>query len=155
MEASRVTFRGADAHRFAERFLESKAEEARTSINRRGVRNVHTFGGDGFRLIAYERGSSHDSSWLQVSVLVEEGEETCTVVVLVGGGGRGPFKFEEVNLRRLTDGEGAVGEAGRFASVLRDVKRVGESLGLTVDTEWESDAGDDLLATLERKIFDA
>jgi hypothetical protein len=43
-------------------------------------------------------------------------------------------------VRWLANGEGVVMEAGRFVSVLHDLRRVGESLSLTVETEKESGA---------------
>jgi hypothetical protein len=156
VESSRITFRGENAHRFADAFVESKAEERKRSINKRGVRNIHRFEGDGFTQVAYERGSAFEDSWLMVSVLVERSDDrTCTVVVFVGGGGEGPFKLEEVSMRRVLRGEESVGEAGRFETVLRDVKRVAESLDLAVATEWASEGDESLTATLERKIFDS
>jgi hypothetical protein len=156
MESSRITFRGENAHRFAEALVEAKAEEVERSINKRGVRNIHRFEGDGVTQIAYERGSAFEDSWLMVSVLVEqEDDRTCTAVVFVGGGGEGPFKLEEVSMRRVLRGEKAVGEARRFETVLRDVKQVAESLDLAVATEWESGGDESLTATLERKIFDS
>lgn len=154
MEAATLTLHGDEAGQFAEEFVESKAEQAGRSLNRRGVRNIHRVGGDGYTQIAYERGSAHDPSWLLVSLLVERVDErTARVVVMVGGGGSGPFKLEEVSLKRLLDGEESVGQAGRFASVLRDVDGVAEELGLDVDTEWASETESELFAKLGRKIF--
>ena len=156
MESSHLTFRGESAHRFADALVEAKAQERERSINKRGVRNVHRFDGDGHTQVAWERGAAFEDSWLMVSVLVERGDDrTCTVVVFVGGGGEGPFKLEEVSMRRLLQGEESVGEAGRFATVLRDVKRVADSLDLTVTNEWASETDRSLTATLERKIFDS
>lgn len=156
MEASRVTFSGETADRFAAALVEAKAAECKRSINKWGVRNIHTFEGEGITQLAYERGSAHESSWLMVSVLVEQVDpRTCTVVVLVGGGGEGPFKLEEITMRRIVRGEDTVGQAGRFATVLRDVNEVAESLDLDVDTGWKTDAEASSTAKLERKIFDS
>lgn len=156
MQSSRITFRGENAGRFAEAFVDSKAEERRRSINKRGVRNIHRFESDGVTQIAYERGAAFEDSWLMVSILFEQTDDrTCTVVVLVGGGGEGPFKLEEVSVRRVLEGEESVGEAGRFATVLRDVKRVADSLELAVVTKWTSETEQSLTAALERKIFDS
>jgi hypothetical protein len=156
MEAATLRLRGEGATRFAEAFVESKATEAERSLDKRGVRDVHRVGGDGYTLVAYERGSAHDPSWLGVSLLVERVDErTATVVVLVGGGGSGPFKLESVSVGRVLRGEAAHGQTGRFASVLRDVGGVAESLDLDVETTWESETESDVLATLARKLFDS
>lgn len=156
MEASRITFSGDQADRFAETLVESKAEESKRSINKWGVRNIHKFEGEGITQLAYERGSAYDDSWLMVSVLVEQlDDETCTVVVLVGGGGEGPFKLEEISMRRVFRGEDSFGQAGRFATVLEDVNQVAESLDLNVDTEWKTDTETSMTAKLEKKIFDS
>ena len=48
MEAAALTLSGENAERFAERFVGSKANESRTSLNRRGVRNIHRYEGEGF-----------------------------------------------------------------------------------------------------------
>lgn len=156
MEAAKLTLRGPEADRFASAFLESKTDEARTSLNKHGVRNIHRYGGDGFTQIAYERGAAHENSWLVVSVLVDRVDaETCTVAVFVGGGGEGPFKLEELSIRRLLKGEESVGQAGRFATVLEDIEAVCSDLSLTVETEWESETEQDVTKTLQRKIFDS
>jgi hypothetical protein len=153
MEATTLTVRGENAPRLAEALVEAKATESERSINKCGVRNIHQYRGDGFTQLAYERGSSHSNSWLQVSILVETVDDrTATVVVFVGGGGEGPFKLEEITARRIVHGEQSVGQAGRFVTVLRDVKKVCESLDLDVETQYEKET-DDLLGTLERKIF--
>lgn len=154
MEASKLTVRGENAPQFAETFVESKARERKQSINKRGVRNIHRYETDGVTQIVYERAAAYEDSWLMVSLLVETVDErTCTVVIFVGGGGEGPFKLEEVSLRRVLQGEEAVGEAGRFGTVLRDVKQVVESLELEVLTEWETDTESRLTAKLAQKIF--
>jgi hypothetical protein len=158
MEAATLTLSGDDAGRFAEAFVDSKATEAERSLNKRGVRNIHRAGGEDGRYtqVAYERGSAYDSSWLMVSLLVERVDErTARVVVLVGGGGEGPFKLEELSMQRLLAGEESVGQAGRFASVLRDIDTVCDSLGVDVETEWASETESDLFAKLGRKIFDS
>lgn len=155
MEAANLTLRGADADRFAGVFLESKAEAAQRSINKRGVRNIHRYQGAGFTHITYERAAAHESSWLVVSLLVEQQDkDRCTVVVSVGGGGEGPFKLEELSPRRLLKGEESVGQAGRFGTVLEDVARVCSELSLTVETEWESETDATAALAIQRKIFD-
>ncbi len=156
MESSCITLEGDDADRFATELIESKAAESEQSINKRGARNLHRYDGEEFTQFTYERGAAFENSWLMVSILVEVVDErTRTVVVFVGGGGEGPFKLEEVSVRRITHGEGAVGEAGRFETVLRDVRQVADALDLTVTTEWESEPDESLSATIERKIFDS
>lgn len=154
MEASYFTVTGENADRLASALIETKAEERRRSINKRGVRNIHTFEADDVTQVVWEQGSSYSQAWLMVSILVElEEEDTARVVVFVGGGGQGPFKLEEVSLRRLLKGEGSVGESGRFATVLRDVDRVCESLDLEVETQWETEGDLTMTEKLERKIF--
>ena len=156
MEACNLTLRGPEADAFADSFLESKAMEAKRSLNKRGVRNIHRYEGPTFTQIAYERGSSHDDSWLMVSVLVETVDDrTRTAVVFVGGGGKGPFKMEEVSIRRLREGEEAVGQAGRYATVLKDIERVCGELEVTVETTWETEPADSISAKLKREIFDS
>jgi hypothetical protein len=156
MESSHITFRGENAHRLGEALVESKARESERTINKRGVRNVHRFDGDDVTQLAYERGAAFEDSWLMVSILVKRDDDrTCTVVVFVGGGGEGPFKLEEISARRVLQGERSVGEAGRFGTVLKDLKQVAESLELDVVTEWESEDEADLISTLERKVFDS
>jgi hypothetical protein len=156
MEASHITVRGENVDRLASTLIEDKATESKRSINKRGVRNIHKYEGDGFTQLAYERGSAHEDSWLVVSVLVERVDDrTSDVVVLVGGGGEGPFKLEEVSMRRLLRGEGSVGEAGRFGTVLEDVKGACESLDLEIVTQWETDTETSTSAKVERKIFDS
>jgi len=156
MEACNLTLRGPDADAFADSFLETKAMEGKRSLNKRGVRNIHRYEGAGFTQIAYERGSTYDDSWLMVSVLVETVDDrTRTVVVFVGGGGEGPFKMEEITVRRLRQGEEAVGQAGRFATVLGDIEQVCAELAVTVETAWETETEDSISAKLTREIFDA
>jgi hypothetical protein len=116
---------------------------------------MHTRG-PGFTQIAYERGSTYDDSWLMVSVLVETVDDrTRTVVAFVGGGGEGPFKMEEFSIRRLQAGEEAVGQAGRFATVLRDIEQVCAELEVTVETTWEAETEDSISAKVKREIFDS
>jgi hypothetical protein len=154
MEACNLTLRGPEADAFADSFLETKATEAKRSLNKRGVRNVHRYKGDGFTQITYERGSAYDDSWLMVSVLVETVDDrTRTVVVSVGGGGEGPFKMEEITVRRLQQGEEAAGQAGRFATVLRDIEQMCSELAVSVETTWETEAEDSISAKLKREIF--
>jgi len=156
MEASRLTIRGEQADRFAETIIDAKTRERKRSINKRGVRNIHKYQGDGFTQLTYERAAAHEDSWVMVSVLVEAVDtETRTVVAFVGGGGKGPFKLEEVSMRRVLRGEDAVGEAGRFGTVLKDIKRVIDDLELTVVTEWETDTEASMTAKIEQKIFDS
>lgn len=117
------------------------------------MRNIHKYEGEGFTTVAYERGSVHDESWVMVSVLVEAVDDrTRTVVVTVGGGGRGPFKLEEVSLRRPRGGEESVGEAGRFGTVLADLRGVVESLDPSVETEWESETERSISAKVAREV---
>lgn len=156
MEASRLTVRGERADRFAETFINSKARERERSINKRGVRNIHKYQGDEFTQITYERAAAYENSWVMVSVLVEANDdETRTVVVFVGGGGEGPFKLEEISVRRVLRGEDAVGEAGRFGTVLTDIKQVIDDLELTVVTEWETDTESSMASKIGKKIFDS
>lgn len=156
MEAINLTVRGENADQVADAFVDAKAAEVRRSINKRGVRNVHRYDGDGFTQVVYERGSSYENSWLVVSVVVERvDEQESTVVLFVGGGGEGPFKMEEVTLRRIRQGEESVGQAGRFATVLRDLEAVFESLELTVTTEWESETESSMTRKIAREIFDS
>jgi hypothetical protein len=58
-------------------------------------------------------------------------------------------------MRRLLRGEGSVGEAGRFGTVLEDVKGACESLDLEIVTHWETDTETSTSAKIERKIFDS
>jgi len=156
MEASRLTIQGEQADRFAETFINSKTRERKRSINKRGVRNIHRYEGDGFTQVTYERAAAYEDSWVMVSVLVETKDaKTRTVVVFVGGGGEGPFKLEEISMRRVLQGEEAVGEAGRFGTVLKDIKDVIDELELTVVTEWETDTEASMTAKIEQKIFDS
>lgn len=156
MEASRITIRGEQADRFAETFIDTKTRERKRSINKRGVRNIHKYQGDGFTQVTYERAAAYEDSWVMVSVLVEAVDaETRNVVAFVGGGGEGPFKLEEISMRRVLRGEDAVGEAGRFGTVLKDIKRVIDDLELTVVTEWETDTEASITKTIEQKIFDS
>ncbi|WP_424000328.1 hypothetical protein ACOZ4I_13360 [Haloarcula salina] len=105
--------------------------------------------------LTYERGSVSDESWLMVALLVDTvDEQTSTVVVSVGGGGEGPFKMEDVSIRRLREGEKAVGQAGRFGAVLQDVKQVCDELALSVETTWESEPPESIYTTLKRELFD-
>lgn len=156
MEASRLTVSGENVDQLAETLIESKATTSARSLNKRGARNVHRYDGDGFTQYTYERAAAYENSWLMVSVLVERvDDETATVVVFVGGGGEGPFKLEEISSRRIFKGEEAVGETGRFETVLRDVRGACESLDLDVETEWESDTEQRLGVTVAKKIFDS
>lgn len=155
MQASRLKLRGEDVDRFAEAYLESKAEEVRNSLNMRGVRNIHRYGRNGLTQIAYERASKWEDAWLMVSVLVDvEDDRTCTVALFVGGGGKGAFKMEEMPMRRILGGEDATGEAGRFVEVLEDVEEVVDSLALEVDLEWKTETERTRWLTIEKKIFD-
>jgi len=155
MEAANLTLRGPDADQFVSAFLDAKTSEARTSLNKRGVRNIHRYRGDGFTQITYERGAAHEDSWLVVSVLADQVDaETCRLAIFVGGGGEGPFKLEALSARRLLSGEESVGQAGRFATVLEDIEAVCSELSLSVETEWESETEQDVATTLQRKIFD-
>jgi hypothetical protein len=61
--------------------------------------------------------------------------------------------MEELSLRRLREGEGAVGQAGRFATVLEDIERVCAELEVTVETTWETETEDSISAKLKREIF--
>lgn len=156
MEAAALRVHGEDADRFADRFVESKASERRRSLNQRGVRNIHRYGGDGFTHVSYERAAAHENSWLLVSVLIEQVDaRTVTVVLNVGGGGEGPFKLEELKARRLLRDEESFGESGRFLDVLEDVSDVCAALDLDVDVTWDSSPESNTLRALERKIFDA
>jgi hypothetical protein len=140
MESVSLTLCGEEASRFADVFVERTAESADRSLNKWGARSLHRYDGGGFTQFVYERGSAHQNDWVMLSVLAETVDaETCAVVVFVGGGGEGPFKLEDLNVTRLLRGRDAVGEAGRVATVLRDVERVAESLGLEVTTEWASE----------------
>lgn len=166
MEATRLTVSGDRVDQFAEEFVESKATASGRSLNKRGVTNVHRYDGNGgagpegnaeggFTVVSYERGSVRDESWVTVSVIVEAiDERTRTVVLLVGGGGRGPFKFEEISPRRILRGEASVGQAGRFGTVLTDIERVCDSLGLTVTTEWASDTESSMATKIAHKLFE-
>ncbi|MDG5775433.1 hypothetical protein VB773_11170 [Haloarculaceae archaeon H-GB2-1] len=132
MEVTTITLQGDDVDQFAAELLQRKASQA-DSLNKRGVRNLHKYEGDGFTQFSYERGSAYENSWLMVTVLVElVDDRRCTVAVFVGGGGEGPFKLEEFTLRRFRDSE-TFGERGRFGTVLKDVEAVRESLGLQVE----------------------
>jgi hypothetical protein len=140
MEGSALTVHGEAVDRLADAFVEEKATQSERSLNKRGVRNIHRYGGDGFTHVTYERGAAHSDAWVVVSVLFERVDETTsTVVVLVGGGGEGPFKIEELTVTRLLQGDDSVGQAGRFATVLADVTGVCASLDLSVETTWEGD----------------
>ncbi|WP_324759384.1 hypothetical protein [Haloarcula montana] len=155
MEAANLTLHGPDADRFADAFLDSKTETAKRSLNKRSARNIHRYRGDGFTQITYERAAAYESSWVVISLLVEEvDDEMATVVVFVGGGGEGPFKLEELSPRRLLRGEESVGQAGRFATVLEDVAAVCSELSVSVETEWESETEQSVARTIQRKIFD-
>lgn len=140
MEGTALTISGDGIDRFPDAFVEQKATQSERSLNKRGVRNIHRYAGDGFTHVTYERGSAHSDAWVMVSVLFEQVDTgTGTVVVLVGGGGEGPFKVEELSMTRLLEGNDAVGQAGRFATVLRDVRDVCTDLDLMVETEWEGE----------------
>lgn len=156
MEASHVTVRGEKVDRLDETLIEEKATESERSLNKWAARNVHKYEGDGITQLTYERGAAHEPSWLMVSFLVEQlDDRTATVAVFVGGGGRGPFKLEEVTTRRVLRGEDSVGESGRFGTVLADLEDACTALDLTVTTRWDS--GEDLTLTqeLEQKVFDS
>jgi hypothetical protein len=134
METTTVTVRGTDADRFATALVDRTAEQA-NSLNKRGVRNVHRYEGDGFTQISYERGSAHENSWLMVTILVDAvDEQTRTVAVFVGGGGEGPFKLEEFTMRRFLKSD-TFGEKGRFGTILRDIEQVCDSLDLELVAE--------------------
>lgn len=154
MEAARITVTGEDVDRIASELVETKAEEARRSINKRGVRNIHRFDGEGFTYLTYERGSVHEESWLVVSLLVEAVDDrTSTVAVFVGGGGEGPFKWEDLSLKRITEGPESAGEAGRFFSVVREVERIAESLDLAVEADWITEKDRSIAAKVENELF--
>lgn len=155
MESTNLTLRGESADDFADAFVERKAESAARSLNKRGVRNIHRYAGEGFTQVAYEQAAPHLNSWLLISLLVETlDSETVTVVVFVGGSGEGPFKWEDAMLKSVLKGDDAVGEAGRLASVLRDVRDVADSLDLTVKKEWESGGDGSPVAKLLAEIFE-
>jgi hypothetical protein len=155
MEVCHLRIRGENADQFAQAFVESKATEGKRSLNRRGVRNIHRYQGDGFTQVAYERAAAYEDSWLLVSVLVERvDEETGTVVLFVGGGGEGPFKLEELSMRRIFQGEQSVGQAGRFADVLKDIEELCESLDLEVETRLESTPESSTVRKIASKLFD-
>lgn len=155
MESTNLTLRGESADRFADAFVEEKAETARRSLNKRGVRNIHRYDGDGVTQVAYEQAAPHLNSWLLLSLLIETVDsETVTVVVFVGGSGEGPFKWEDSMLKSVIKGTDTVGEAGRLASVLRDVRDVADSLDLTVQKEWDSDGDGEPVARLLSEIFE-
>lgn len=156
MEASHIAVRGENVDRLAAALIDSKATESKRSINKRGVRNIHTYEGDGFTHLAYERAAAYENSWVMVSILVEQiDDRTCAVFTLVGGGGEGPFKLEEISMRRILHGEESVGEMGRFGTVLKDIKQVCDSLDLEIVSQWETDTESSMIATLEKKIFDS
>lgn len=156
MEAAALTLHGEDAADFVDRFVESKANASRGSINQRGVRNIHRYAGDVFTHVSYERAAASENSWLMVSLLVERVDDrTVTVVLKVGGGGEGPFKLEELKLRRLLRDEADYGEAGRFRDVLADIDAVCTDLDLSVDVTWDSSPESDTLRALEEKVFGA
>jgi hypothetical protein len=94
MEACNLILRGPEADAFADSFLETKATEAKRSLNKRGVRNVHRYKSDGFAQITYEQGSASDDSWPMVSLLVETVDDRTRTVVFVGG--EEAFKLEEI-----------------------------------------------------------
>ncbi|WP_336338583.1 hypothetical protein [Haloarcula brevis] len=50
--------------------------DAKCSLTKRGVRNYHRYEGAESTQIAYERGPSHDDSWLVMSML-RELEQVC------------------------------------------------------------------------------
>jgi hypothetical protein len=133
MEASTVTLRGEHVDRFADEFVEAKADEYRRSIDRRGIRNVHRYEGAGVTQVTYEEAAAYEESWVMVSVLVElVDDRTATVVVFVGGGGEGPFKREDLSMTRALVGEESYGESGRFGTVVSDVEEVCASLELEI-----------------------
>ena len=156
MEAAALTLSGENAERFAERFVGSKANESRTSLNQRGVRNIHRYEGEGFTHVSYERAAAHEDSWLVISVLAERVDDrTTTVVVKVGGGGEGPFKLEELTTRRFLRDEEEFGESGRFVDVLEEITDVCASLDLDVEVTWDSSLESSTLRALEEKILHA
>lgn len=117
-----------------------RATQSERLLNKRGVRNIHRYEGDGFIYLTYERGAATESSWVVVSLLAEQVDNpTATVVLLVGGGGD-PFKVEEMSMIKIVQGEDAVGQAGRFRAVLEDINRLCDSLELTVETDWRPDS---------------
>jgi len=155
MEAAALTLQGEAADRFADRFVESKADEASRSLNPRGVRNIHRYGGEGFTHVTYERAAAYESSWLLVSVLVErEDDRTATVVVTVGGGGEGPFKLEEITARRFIKDEERHAESGRFLDVLEDIADRCAELDVDVDVTWDSSPATETMDAVETKLFD-
>jgi len=86
VEGCTLTVRGVDAERFPDAFVDARASEADRSLDRRGVRNVHRYRGDGFTHVVYERGAARSDDW--VTVLYDRvDDQTGTVVVFVGGEG--------------------------------------------------------------------
>jgi hypothetical protein len=159
MEATRLQINGDGVDQFVDAFVESKATASERSLNKRGVRNVTRYdgGGDdgGFTLVSYERGAVYDESWVTVTVLVETLDaQTATVVLLVGGGGQGPFKFEEFSARRIVKGEESVGQAGRFGTVLSDIEDICATLEVDVTTEWESDTESSMATKVAHELFE-
>lgn len=155
MEVAALTLGGENVDRFAERFVQSKANESHNSLNLRGVRNIHRYEGEGFTLVSYERAGAYENSWLLISVLVEQKDDrTATVVCKIGGGGEGPFKLEERTARRYLRDEEGFGESGRFFDVLDDVGDVCASLDLSVDVTWNTSPESDTFKAIEEKIFD-
>jgi hypothetical protein len=140
VEGCTLTVRGPDADRFPDAFVDAKASEAERSLNRRGVRNIHRYRGDGCVHVVYERGAARSDDWVTVTVLYDRVDDrTGTVVVFVGGGGEGPFKLDGLSMDRLLEGEESVGEAGRFATVFADVEDVCDELDLSVETAWRGE----------------
>ncbi len=153
MEGCTLTVRGDDPDRLPAAFVETRASEADRSLNRRGVRNIHRYRGDGFVHVVYERGAARSDDWVTVTLLYDRVDDrTGTVAVFVGGGGEGPFKLDELSMDRLLEGTEAVGAAGRFATVLDDVESVCDDLGLSVETTWR---GERAPTTAAERLADA
>jgi hypothetical protein len=156
MDGCTLTLRGERVGDFPEAFTRQKTEERRRSLNARGARNVHRYRGDGFTHLLYEHAAAHSEGWLAVSLLFDDhGDDSATLAVLVGGGGSGPFKLEEFSMTRLLAGDEAVGAAGRFATVLRDVERTCDDLDLTVETGWTAEGDGRTALDVAHGLFDA
>lgn len=155
-EVATNTIRGERASQFAGALIDAKVQEARRSINKRGVRDIHTFEGDGFTSLTYERAAIRVDSWVTVSVLVERvSQQESTVAIFGGGGENRPFKLEEVTVTRILRGEHSYGESGRFGSVVRDIRDVCESLEVTIDGEFRSGPEPNVSETVSEKLSDS